>query len=82
MWYYLLYVVLVVTPHTSTTVEGEAYLLEKYDTADECDRERDRIGAEMAVSYPDEHDFMIVCRPSASAHAAPPRREDGETWPH
>jgi hypothetical protein len=39
------------------------YLLNTFDTAEECQTERNRIGFEMAEAYPYENDFIIVCQP-------------------
>ncbi len=41
---------------------GAVTLLQTYPTSQECHSERDRIGDEMAKTYPDEHDFEIACR--------------------
>jgi hypothetical protein len=41
--------------------------LEHYATQKECQVERNRIGFEMAESYPDAHEFDIVCQLSARA---------------
>ena len=37
-------------------------MLQTYPTSQECYSERDRIGDEMAKSYPDNQDFEIACR--------------------
>lgn len=36
--------------------------LNKFDTFEECNSERDRVGFEMAESYPADLSFRIVCR--------------------
>ena len=36
-------------------------VIEKYNTAEECQIERNRIGFEMAAAYPYEREFIIVC---------------------
>ena len=36
--------------------------LNSYATAEECNRERNRIGFEMAAVYEHEAEFRIVCR--------------------
>jgi len=36
--------------------------LQRFDTAQECQAERNRIGYEMAESYPYSADFRIVCQ--------------------
>lgn len=36
--------------------------LDRFETYEACQRERNRVGYEMADAYPDEHDFNIVCR--------------------
>jgi hypothetical protein len=36
--------------------------LARYDTRQACQVERDRIGYEMAASYPYERDFVLECR--------------------
>jgi hypothetical protein len=38
------------------------YRLNTFDTAEECQTERNRIGFEMAEAYPYENDFIIVCQ--------------------
>ena len=37
-------------------------VLQTYATSQECQSERDRIGYEMAVAYPDDRDFELACR--------------------
>jgi hypothetical protein len=37
-------------------------VLEHFETQQACLIERDRIGKEMAESYPDDHEFAIVCQ--------------------
>ena len=39
-----------------------SYLLNTFDTAEECQTERNRIGFDMAEAYPYERDFIIVCQ--------------------
>lgn len=38
------------------------YRIGTYDTQEECQLERNRIGFEMAEAYPYENDFIIVCK--------------------
>jgi len=38
-----------------------SYLLNKFDTQEECQTERNRIGFDMAEAYPYEADFRIEC---------------------
>ena len=45
------------------------YLLNTFDTVEECQAERNRIGFEMAEAYPYERDFIIVCEPKRRATA-------------
>ncbi len=40
-----------------------AQLLNTFDTEEECQVERDRIGFEMAKAYPYERTFEIICTP-------------------
>lgn len=54
MW---LLLIIFLSPPIMTTQE-----LSRYDTQRECQLERDRIGYEMAESYPHEADFVIVCK--------------------
>ncbi len=48
-----------------TAVPGieRATVLNTFATEAECDSERERISLEMALAYPDDHDFLIACRP-------------------
>jgi len=39
-----------------------SYFLNKFDNATDCQTERDRIGFQMAESYPDDLSFRIECR--------------------
>ena len=39
-------------------------VLNTYATYEECQRERNRVGFEMAAAYPYERDFVIVCQVS------------------
>ena len=45
-------------------VEGLDHItvLHTYTTSEACEFERNRIGYEMAASYPDDHDFVIACQ--------------------
>lgn len=63
MWQ-LLYIMLIVDPVLLSTSEGNVFLLETYATEDECAIERKRIGFDMAEAYPNDRDFLIVCRPA------------------
>jgi len=56
MWM-LVIVLLNTVPGISTVT-----LLQTYPTSQECHSERDRIGYEMAETYPNERDFVIACR--------------------
>jgi hypothetical protein len=58
MWF-LLIVLLNVVPGFSPNT-----LLNTYETVEECQRERNRVGFEMAAAYPYERDFVIVCETS------------------
>jgi hypothetical protein len=44
-------------------VEGfdRAYLLNTFDTYEDCQSERDRIGFDMAEAYPDDNSAVVVC---------------------
>jgi hypothetical protein len=55
MW--LLLIVLFVPPSGI----DRATVLNTFETYEACKPERDRIGFEMAESYPNETDFRIVC---------------------
>ena len=55
MWL-LLIVLLDVLPGMPTKA-----VLNTFATSEACQRERDRIGYEMAEAYPYERDFLIVC---------------------
>jgi len=57
MW--LLIMVLLIGPGIEKIV-----VLQTYATSQECQSERNRIGTEMAVAYPDDHDFVIACQVS------------------
>jgi hypothetical protein len=37
-------------------------VLKTFPTFEECQIERNRIGFDMAESYPQEHDFNVVCQ--------------------
>jgi hypothetical protein len=37
-------------------------VLKTFATLEECQIERNRIGFDMAESYPQEHDFNVVCQ--------------------
>jgi len=52
MW--LLMIVFILVPETNQVIE-------KYTSQAECQRERDRIGRDMAEAYPNDHDFNIIC---------------------
>ena len=36
--------------------------IDRYETFEACQTERDRIGFAMAESYPEDHDFNIACQ--------------------
>lgn len=55
MWF-LLIILLASAPSLDRTT-----VLNRFATYEECKPERDRIGFEMAESYPHENDFHIVC---------------------
>ena len=40
----------------------QAIEIDRYTAWEACQKERDRIGFEMAEAYPWEHDFNIECR--------------------
>ncbi len=40
---------------------SRATVLNYFETLKACQPERDRVGSEIAKSYPDETDFRIVC---------------------
>lgn len=55
MW--LLLIVFLATP-----TKGESkYLLERYPTIEECETMKVYVAKEMALSYPGERDYRIVC---------------------
>ena len=56
MW--MLVIILLNTVPGISTVTA----LQTYPTSQECHSERDRIGYEMAETYPNERDFVIACR--------------------
>lgn len=56
MW--LLVLLFIATPPGFSTEQ----VMQTFATQAECQQERDRIGYEMAESYPEEHTFNIVCR--------------------
>jgi hypothetical protein len=37
-------------------------VLNTFTTSEECQKERDRVGFEMAKAYPNDRDFEIACR--------------------
>ena len=37
-------------------------VLNTFATSEECQSERNRIGAEMAKAYPNDRDFVVACR--------------------
>ena len=52
---------------------SHATVLNTFTTYEDCRPERDRIGFEMAESYPMENDFVIVCEfREPSTHSALP----------
>lgn len=55
MWH-LLIVFLIASPNID-----RATVLNSFPTYEECQPERDRVGFEMAESYPYENDFRVVC---------------------
>ena len=55
MW--LLLIVLLAPPSGIDRVT----VLNAFESYEDCKPERDRIGFEMAESYPNENDFRIVC---------------------
>lgn len=56
MW--LLLIVLLAPPVGVNPVT----VLKVYETQEECQKQRDHVGYEMAESYPYENDFLIVCQ--------------------
>jgi len=57
------------------------YLLNTFDTAEECQVERNRIGFDMAEAYPYERDFLITCEPREEQHGQPSDRNTGQVEP-
>lgn len=55
MW--LLVIVLLTAPAGISPMT----VLNTFATYDDCQPERDRVGFEMADSYPNDHDFRVVC---------------------
>ncbi len=56
MWYLLIVMLMAPLDFDRATV------LDTFVTYEECKPERDRVGFEMAESYPNENDFRIVCQ--------------------
>ncbi len=56
MWM-LIIILLNSVPGINTTT-----VLQTYNTSQECQRERNRVGYEMAAAYPYERDFVIACK--------------------
>jgi hypothetical protein len=56
MWL-LIIVLLNIVPGLDKTV-----VLNTFTTSEECQKERDRVGFEMAKAYPNDRDFEIACR--------------------
>ncbi len=56
MWL-LLIILLITVPGV-----GQGTVLNTFTSEEACQQERNRIGFEMAESYPDERDFLIVCK--------------------
>ena len=70
MWQ-LVIILLTVVPDIQTVT-----VLFTYDTYEECQVERNRVGFDMAASYPYELDFVVDCRP------APKQETRGHTLNH
>ena len=47
-----------------TEMGATEYVVERYLTERACGREKVRIELEMHKSYPQDHDFQLVCRKS------------------
>jgi hypothetical protein len=56
-----MWVVLMILLNTVPGLE-RTYVLNTFDTQEECQSERNRIGFDMAASHPYERDFIIVCQ--------------------
>jgi len=67
MWF-LLIVLLTAVPGI-----GQVTVLNTFATYDACQPERNRVGFEMAESYPGENDFLIVCEFRERASRVPVR---------
>ena len=52
---------------------GRTTVLNAFATYEDCRPERDRIGFEMAESYPYDNDFRIVCEFRENEPSQPPR---------
>lgn len=55
MWYLLIVLI------TSPPVFDAGTVLKSFATVEECQPVRDRVGFELAESYPYENDFSVVC---------------------
>lgn len=71
MW--LLIIVLLAAPTDISRIT----VLSTFATYEDCRPERDRVGFEMAESYPNDHDFRIVCK----YHAKKPSRTPSPQQP-
>lgn len=60
MW--ILLIVFLATPEKAES----KYLLEKYMSQHECEEMRLFVTKEMAISYPGDRDYKIVCEPQLS----------------
>ncbi|MBM4126764.1 MAG: hypothetical protein FJ247_05355 [Nitrospira sp.] len=73
MW--LLVIVLLAAP---SGVSRET-VLNAFQTYESCQPERNRVGFEMAESYPYENDFRVVCEYRENHPSQQPTRVDPET---
>lgn len=72
MW--LLVIVLLAAP----TGISRMTVLNTFSTYEDCQPERDRVGFEMAESYPNDHDFHIVCEYQAKKPSRAPSPQQPE----
>jgi len=72
MWFLL--IVLLAPPSGIDRVT----VLNTFATYEDCQPERNRIGFEMAESYPYDNDFRIVCEFREAKHPLLPVRYDGQ----
>jgi len=61
MWFLL---ILFLNPSPIPGMLERSYVINVFDTEEECQVERNRVGFDMAESYPYDRDFVIVCEPN------------------